>query len=167
VSSRPDPRVAKVIAEIKEANVRLIRILRRSTTGSILKFASGSLLSLQFRAKHENLSAPVKQIFHILGLMLVTPAHRPNDIKEEDWRTIERLVERIFFLYAHLFFSFAPEEPKRERLIEATGPAFIQYFQTFALYYEEQLHGRIRSWFGPFDSVIREALGMAYRSKNC
>jgi hypothetical protein len=160
MSAGSDAHVEKVLRELRTANTRLQRILRSASTDSILQYASTSLLSLQFKAKHERLSAPVKQIFHVLGLMLVTAPERAKHISEQEWTAIENLVERVFFLYAHLFFSFTPNDPAQEKLIEATGPAFLQYFQTFALYYEEQLRSRVRSWFRPFDHVVKDSLGL-------
>ena len=63
------------------------------------------------------LSSPAKQLFHLLGLMLVTPPSNQKPVEEKDWKALKNDLEGAFNQYALMYF---PTE-EDVRMIESTA----------------------------------------------
>jgi len=77
------------------------------------------------------LASPYKQIFHLLGLILCTPADNPEHVTEDRWKEILDSLNEVTHSYASAYFP-KPEDPDRgsaegDGCCDANVPELLQH----------------------------------------
>lgn len=109
------------------------------------------------------LSSPVRQIFHLLGLLLATPQDGTRDLSPQEWASILYDLEEIFSQYQFLYYPEPSDFASRERwdAADVSMPVFMDYFNTVPLFFDAQVRDRIRRWFSPFDEFFQLEMGLS------
>jgi hypothetical protein len=146
-------------------NAHLQEMVKGFEIKSLLRFCGSALYSLfSTGIAKSSLQSPYKQIFHLLGLMLATPAIQARDIDQSLWRKIEASLNDVFDSYMWAFFPSEKGKPTNtedwHRVRDVSMPAFLNYFNTMTLAYREQIIHRIQTWFSPFNNLIKESTGL-------
>lgn len=114
----------------------------------------------------EKLMSPAKQLSFLLSLMLSTPEPLENKgFRKLDWQLSKQLLNKIFSAYQNLFW---PTQEGMENLNdewihirEVAMPSFLHYHNTALLATIEQISGRIQKYCTPFDSELKQEVGIS------
>ncbi len=112
------------------------------------------------------LSSPYKQYLYLAGIRISINGGEAN-IDENGVHRIGELLEKIAHNYAAAYFDSPgknEEFDKWYRAREISMPAFINYFDSDILNYEEQEVNRIKIWFNHYDNFFEEKFNFTTQS---
>src|SRR5712692_10591917 len=90
---------------IEAKTKKLIGFIRQSSTQELLRNSAVELFKLfDTGVTGSPLRSPYKQIFHLLGLMLCTPADTLQAVTDKRWKQIIDLLNEITESYVWKFF---------------------------------------------------------------
>lgn len=113
----------------------------------------------------EGLSSPQRQLYYVAALNLTSSNEKIKKVQfsNNEWDAIKRLLNEIEIGYQQFFYPKNQEdvndEWKNKRRIAM--PTFLGYFNQGHLNYEEQVIERVIEYFTPFDSDIKNSLGLS------
>jgi hypothetical protein len=116
--------------------------------------------------KPSELSSQFRQLFFLLGIMLTTqePA-QPRPLDKPAWQKVVGLLEKIFGIYAYMFWPTPEELPTLTKewrdAREVAMPAFLHHFNTTLLASKEQISDRVTNYLSPFDDYLSESIGIS------
>lgn len=116
-------------------------------------------------AEH-GLLAPFRQVQYLLGLLVTTDEPMsPRNLTDGEWRSVLKLVSEVYMAYAMMFWPTPEELPvvgteKWRRPREVAMPAFLHFFTQGSMASSEQTRERLRRECTPFDSELRERIGI-------
>ncbi|MFY9820881.1 MAG: SEC-C domain-containing protein [Thermoanaerobaculia bacterium] len=151
--------------KLEETNRRIIERLSRVETIWVLRHCAEYLRNFRNKGFSETpLHSPVRQIFHLLGLMLATPCEEPGDLTPGAWADLLYDLQIAFGQYSLMFFpepsAYLNPPPNWWKVRDLAMPVYLEYFFTLPLMYEEQISDRIVRWFGPFDQYFADSIGL-------
>jgi len=156
----------ELFRELERHTERITSRLRGATTSSVLNWATHELWVLSTKGiGATGLSSPAKQVFHLHGLVLVTPPVEPRDLDEQAWRSLKEDVEGAYRQYLRMFFPTQEEiarlgnEWAKKR--EVASYVYLDRSNTFPLLNRAQVLERAHQLCGGFDSVVTAALGLS------
>lgn len=152
--------------DISESLEELTDILSKCSTSSVTVMCLSMNISTAHSLENEDrLTSPAKQIPLLLGVLLSTDEpDDPEDFGQEHWNHVRPILDRLFFAYTRLYDpkdgDFGNLQPEWIRVREVAMSAFLHYFNTGLLASVEQLIGRISIYLLPFDTEIKDLLGI-------
>jgi hypothetical protein len=116
--------------------------------------------------KPSELSSQFRQLFFLLGIMLTThEPEKPRPLDKPAWQKVVGLLEKIFGIYAYMFWPTPEELPTLTKewrdAREVAMPAFLHHFNTTLLASKEQISDRVMNYLSPFDDYLSESTGIS------
>lgn len=152
------------LEKLHHANDRIVERLRFAESVWVVRHSAEFLRQCRNQPiLARPLSSPVRQIFHLLGLLLATPQDGTRDLSRQEWASILYDLEEIFSQYQFLYYPEPSDFASRERwdAADVSMPVFMEYFNTVPLFFDAQVRDRIRRWFSPFDEFLQGEMGLS------
>src|SRR5579885_1404638 len=114
----------------------------------------------------EKLNSPARQLSFLIAVLISTPEPpEPNDLSEEEWKTVKNTVNKLFSSYL-LLYTPSDEElgklaPEWHHIREVAMQAFLQFFNTGIIASVPQMETRIRTYLVPFDLQLGAEFGIS------
>lgn len=152
--------------KLEAHTTNLVEHLKRFRASSVLQWVADELTVLRDRGiQATGLSSPLRQLFHLLGLMLVTPAERDELLDNRTWATIKAELEGAFWQYAWMFFPTEEEArqsgPDWAKVRQVAMAVYLERTNAYPLLTRQQLAERISDLFTRFDPVVLAGTGLA------
>lgn len=156
----------QLFRQLERHTEAIICRLRGASTSSVLKWAAHELWLLSTKGiTATGLSSPAKQVFHLLGLMLATPAVDPHDLDERGWRSLKKEIEGAFRQYTRMYFPTRAEivrsGPKWAKIRQVAMNVYLDRMNTYPLLNRTQLIERAHELCDGFDAVVLSELGLS------
>lgn len=112
----------------------------------------------------KGLSSPQRQLYYVAGLNLASSSDKitKERFSDEEWAKIKVLLNEIEIGYNQFFYTEKSEDIEEDWIARrrVAMPSFLSYFNLGPLNYEEQVIDRVIEYFTPFETDIRNALGL-------
>lgn len=143
----------------------LVERLKRARTSSVLQWVADELTVLRDQGSQATgLSSPLKQLFHLLGLMLVTPSERDELLTNRAWATVKAELQGAFLQYMWMFFPTKEEArqsgPQWAEVRQVAMAVYLERTNSYPLLTRQQLADRISELFTRFDPVVLPGIGL-------
>lgn len=150
----------KLLADIEA----LRSLLHKCSTQTVVGYVAS--LFLKWPKEDVGLTAPYKQLFFLLGLLLSTPEpSNPEEFGDANWQKSKDLLEHIFLSYVWMYWPALEEKgnlsPEWHSIREVAMPAFLNYFNSGNLASTVQIRERIQQDIVPFDTKVQELFGIS------
>jgi hypothetical protein len=154
-------------ARLEQGVAELRSLLSQHSTRSVAGWCFGPIVAAQQESSDRKLLSPDRQISFLLSLVVSTPEPDiPAGLSEEDWRRAVVLLNNVYSAYLDLYLpkdseqvSNLTDEWRHQR--EVSMSAFLHYFNSGLVASIEQLTERIEAYVGPFDSDLRQLIGLS------